>query len=102
MPEWAGPDYGDSDRTEMAAIAPIVFDGTAEDATQRLHNRRPRVDERRIAILVRRARQQRNAGHVDDVNDIIHELAVLGVRSLPDTKAAPKPRRRWLSRWWSR
>lgn len=79
-PEWAGPDYGPN--SEMGEVAPIVFDGNAEDATQRLHNRRPLADRRRIGILVRRARQQRNAGHTDDMNAALHQLALLGIRSL--------------------
>lgn len=88
-PEWAGPDFGDE--SEMGAVAPIVFDGTAEDATTRLHNRRPKASQRQIAILVRRARQKRNAGQVSDMSDAIHDLAVLGIRSM-HARPAETPR----------
>ena len=76
------PDYGGPD-TEMGAVAPIVFDGSAQDATERLHNRRPAVPYRRLAILVRRARQNRNAGRTAEMTAAVHEIAVLGTQSLP-------------------
>lgn len=75
------PDYGSG--SEMSEVAPIVFDGSAADATTRLHNRRPKISERRLAILVRRARQHRNAGRIDKVTEAVHEIAVLGTQSLP-------------------
>lgn len=75
------PDYGEG--SEMAEVAPIVFDGTAEDATHRLHNRHPTVPYRRLAILVRRARQNRNAGRTAEMTAAVHEIAVLGTKSLP-------------------
>jgi len=83
---WGGPDYGAE--TEMGEVAPIVFDGSAEDATQRLHNRRPHAERNRIAILVRRARQQRNSGRTKEMNESIHEIAVLGIRSI---QVEPRP-----------
>lgn len=76
------PDYGH--HTEMSEVARIVFDATgAEDATTRLHNRRPAVTYRRLAILVRRARQDRNAGRTAEMTAAVHEIAVLGTQSLP-------------------
>lgn len=87
MPEWAGPDFGAE--TEMTAVQRVVFDGSAADATTRLHNRRPKISERRLAILVRRARQHRNAGRIDKVTEAVHEIAVLGTQSLPPVERLP-------------
>lgn len=76
------PDYGAN--SEMSEVAHIVFDtASAEDATTRLHNRRPTVPYRRLAILVRRARQNRNAGRTAEMTAAVHEIAVLGTKSLP-------------------
>lgn len=98
-PEWAGPDYGPN--SEMSEVAPLVFDGSAADATTRLHNRRPKVSERRLAILVRRARQHRNAGRIDKVTEAVHEIAVLGTQSLPPVERLPWTRGEVLLLLWA-
>lgn len=105
MSEW-GFDYGDNSR--MQTVADVVFAPTSADvAAQRLCNLHPRADELRVGILVRQARKERNAHHRGEVNEAIHELALLLNRadraSIDDP--APTPRPGWTARlrtWWGR
>lgn len=86
MGEW-GFDYGDN--SKMQQVSEIVFAGTAEDATARLHNLHPAVDELRVAILVRTARRERNAGRTGGVNEAIHDLTLLLNRAGHDDDTTP-------------
>jgi hypothetical protein len=83
MAEW-NADFGDPDRTEMAAVLHIIDTGSVEEAERLLAARYPWVRGNTIGILVRLARQHDRAGRTDELNADVHQFIHRAIASKPD------------------
>lgn len=102
MPEW-NSDFGDPERTEMAAVLQILAAGSVETAEQQLASRYPWIGTNQIGIVVRKARQLDRAGRADELAATVHEFVHRAMQTKPPLQQPPPRRTGWARLWrWGR